>query len=54
MFYGCSSLDELNLSNFNTDNVTNMSSMFSGCSNQFRNKIQYKNIEEDAFDVYIN
>ena len=32
MFYGCSSLKELNLNNFNTNNVTNMSYMFSGCS----------------------
>ena len=32
MFYGCSSLEELNLSNFNTENVTNMSDMFNGCS----------------------
>ena len=32
MFCGCSSLKELNLNNFNTNNVTNMSRMFSGCS----------------------
>ena len=32
MFYECSSLTSLNLSNFNTNNVTNMSFMFSGCS----------------------
>ena len=32
MFSGCSSLKELNLNNFNTINVTNMSWMFSGCS----------------------
>ena len=32
MFYGCSSLKELNLNNFNTNNVTNMSGMFDGCS----------------------
>ena len=31
MFSGCSSLKELNLNNFNTNNVTNMSYMFSGC-----------------------
>ena len=31
MFSGCSSLTELNLSNFNTNNVTIMTSMFSGC-----------------------
>ena len=32
MFYECSSLKELNLNNFNTHNVTNMSYMFYGCS----------------------
>ena len=31
MFYGCSSLKELNLNNFNTNNVTDMRDMFSGC-----------------------
>ena len=32
MFHNCSSLKELNLNNFNTNNVTNMSFMFYGCS----------------------
>ena len=32
MFSLCSSLKELNLSNFNTNNVTNMSYIFSRCS----------------------
>ena len=32
MFGGCSSLTSLDLSNFNTSKVTNMSSMFSSCS----------------------
>ena len=32
MFSICSSLKELNLSNFNTNNVTDMNSMFYGCS----------------------
>ena len=32
MFNGCSSLSALDLSNFNTANVTNMSNMFNGCS----------------------
>ena len=31
MFYACESLKELNLSNFNTKNVTDMSGMFFGC-----------------------
>ena len=32
MFYECSSLKKLNLSNFNTENVKNMRCMFYGCS----------------------
>ena len=32
MFWRCSSLTNINLSNFNTQNVTNMGSMFDGCS----------------------
>ena len=32
MFRGCISLTNINLSNFNTQNVTNMSGMFDGCS----------------------
>ena len=32
MFNGCYSLEELNISNFNTDNVTNMDGMFLDCS----------------------
>ena len=32
MFYECSSLKELNLSKFNTNNVTDMSGMFCECS----------------------
>ena len=32
MFSGCSSLKELDLKNFNTENVTDMSYMFYGCS----------------------
>ena len=32
MFYKCSSLKELNLNNFITNNVTNMNGMFHGCS----------------------
>ena len=32
MFKGCSSLESIDLSSFNTNNITNMSGMFSGCS----------------------
>ena len=51
MFYGCSSLKELNLSNFNTNNVIYMSYMFNGCSKELKNKIKSdnKNIKEEAF-----
>ena len=31
MFFRCSSLTSLNLSNFNTNNVKDMSWMFDGC-----------------------
>ena len=32
MFYGCNSLSSLDLSNFNTQNVTDMGYMFAGCN----------------------
>ena len=32
-FAGCSSLEYLDLSNFDTSNVTTMEFMFNGCSN---------------------
>ena len=32
MFYECESLTNINLSNFNTQNVTDMSGMFDGCN----------------------
>ena len=32
MFYGCSSLTNIDLSNFNTNNVTDIGCMFNGCS----------------------
>ena len=59
MFNSYSSLKELNLSNFNTNNVINMKAMFYGCSEKFINKIkaQYKNIKEEAFNnfyIFIN
>ena len=31
MFCGCESLKELNLSNFNTNNVSDIACMFKGC-----------------------
>ena len=32
MFSGCSSLTNINLSNFNTNNDTDIQNMFKGCS----------------------
>ena len=40
MFNSYSSLKELNLSNFNTNNVPNMNDMFNGCSDELVNKIK--------------
>jgi len=39
MFWGCQSLDSLDLSGFNTSSVTNMWAMFSGC-----NSLKYLNV----------
>ena len=53
MFEGCSSLKELNLNNFNTNNVTYMRGMFYGSSEELimKAKTQYKNIKEEAFNI---
>ena len=42
MFSECSSLNELNLSNFNTNKVklTKMSFMFFGCTDELKNKLK--------------
>ena len=55
MFCFCLSLKELNLSNFNTNNVTDMDYMFSKCSDELKLKIrsQYKNFQEMAFNDFI-
>ena len=52
MFSYCSSLTSLNLSNFNTNNVTDMSYMFCGCLDELKLKIksQFKNFKEEAFE----
>ena len=46
MFYGCSSLTELNLSNFNTSAVRDMGAMFFGCS--FLTKLNLSNFSTSA------
>ena len=52
MFSGCSSLEELNISHFNTKNVTDIIFMFSGCSDNLKKKIRNLNlkINEEAFE----
>ena len=35
-------INKLNLFNFNTNNISNMSVMFSGCLNELKNKIKIK------------
>ena len=54
MFIGCSSLKEINLSNFKTDIVIDMSHMFSNCSDELKMKrrSQYKNFKEISFYDY--
>ena len=54
MFSGCSSLKELNLNNFNTNNVANMWYMFSRCLDELKLKIksQFKNFKDEAFVNY--
>ena len=42
MFFECSSLTNIDLSNFNTNNVTDMSGMFSECNKLTKNNIIVK------------
>ena len=51
MFTGCSSLKELNLSNFNTNNLTNMEYMSFGCPDELKLKIhsKYKIFQDMTF-----
>ena len=48
MFFGCSSLTELNISNLNTHNVTNMSFMFNGCENLKEINISNFNVNKEC------
>ena len=42
MFLGCSSLNKIDISNFNTNNVTHMGFMFGECSSLNKNNIIFK------------
>ena len=52
MFDGCSSLKELNLNNFNTNNVIYMRYMFSKCTDElkFKLKSKFNEFKEEAFE----
>ena len=39
MFYGCDKLVSLNLSNFNTQNITNIEHMFDNCVSLAKNNL---------------
>ena len=55
MFRGCSSLTNINLSNFNTNNVTNMSHMFRECSSIKKENIITKDkkiLTEFKYDIF--
>ena len=54
MFFGCSSLKELNINNFNTNNVIYMRYMFSKCSDELKLKLKSKfnEFKEEAFEDY--
>ena len=55
MFYGCSSLTNIDLSNFNTNNVTNMSGMFYKCSSLKEINLSNFNTNNvtDMYDTFI-
>ena len=55
IFAECSSLKELNLNNFNTNNVIYMYGMFSGCLDELKLKIkgQFKNFKDEAIIKYL-
>ena len=54
MLYGCSSLKELNLNNFNTINVTNMSWMFSGLLQPDEPRPEpLRHFKSDEYGVYV-
>ena len=46
IFFDCCSLTSLNLSNFNTNNVTNMSNMFYGCSSLKKENVKINKNEK--------
>ena len=52
MFYDCKSLKSIDLSSFNTNNVTDMSYMFSGCESLKIENIKIKKNEEKILNEF--
>ena len=50
MFFGCSSLQSINLSSFNTTNVKDMSYMFYGCSSLRKENVKISNYGKRILD----
>ena len=52
MFFGCSSLEKLNISFFNFKKVKYIAKMFVGCSDELKNEImnKYKYLTYNAFN----
>ena len=50
MFYGCNSLTNIDLSNFNTQNDTDMSYMFDECNSLIKKRINFIKGENDYED----
>ena len=50
MFSGCSSLQSINLSSFNTTNVKDMSFMFFGCSSLKKENVKISNYGKKILD----
>ncbi len=52
MFCDCVLLKELSINNFNINRLTDVGYMFTGCSDELKNKIRSLNIniKDEAFD----
>ena len=50
MFYGCSSLQSIDLSSFNTTNVEDMGCMFYGCSSLKKENIKISSYGKNILD----
>ena len=52
MFWGCSSLEELDLTSFDTSQVTSMREMFAGCTHLKVIKVSKKWVENEGAILY--